>query len=497
MAVMLLERNPCEARAALLEDGLLAELSVEPVRERGRVGEIHLGRVSRVVPAIDAAFVDVGLDRDAFLFVDDLVVPEADGAAERPAIDHVLRPAQEVLVQVVKDPLPGKGARLTMQVALPGRLVVLLPFGRSAAASRRLHDEAERERLLALATELAPPEAALIVRTAAAGAERGELAAEVSELAATWQSIREQAGASRAPTRLHGDLPPALRVVRDWLDPEVEELWVEGQPLHEEVRAFLSARAPELSGRLRLEPAEGELFHRFRVDRQIEAALEARAELPSGGHLVIQPTEALVAIDVNSGSSLASPSLAGTALETNLEAAAEVARQVRLRDLAGIIVVDFIDMEDAEHRALLIERLEAALARDRARSQVAPISEFGLVAITRKRDRANLYRRLTRPCPECGGRGAVRSLTAVGGALWREALREARRQPARTLELRLHPELASALEASEPAVLEALRGRLGDRLAVASDPGLAAGSFAVAAAGVPADSAIRTTEAPA
>ncbi|MGH9464769.1 MAG: Rne/Rng family ribonuclease, partial [Thermoanaerobaculia bacterium] len=435
---LLLERNPCETRAALLEEGRLVELAVEPARDAGHVGEIYKGRVSRVVPAIDAAFVDLGLERDAFLFVDDLVTPVTE-EAEAPAIDRVLRPGQDVLVQVVKDALPGKGARITMQVALPGRLLVLLPFGRSQAVSRRLTEPAERERLLALAEELAPSGATLIVRTAAAGADREQMAAEMAELGTRWEEVRRRLAEVRPPARLHGDLEPALRAVRDRFGGEVEELWLDGEGLWEEVRAFLATRAPELVERLRREPAEGELFERFGVERAIESVLESRVGLPSGGHLVIQPTEALVAVDVNSGSNLTGDSLAQTALDTNLEAACEVARQLRLRDLSGIIVVDFIDMESIEHRAQLLERLAGELARDRTRSQVSPISEFGLVAITRQRDRGNLYRRLTRPCPECGGRGAVRSPAALGAALWRQVLREARRRPDGPVVARLDP----------------------------------------------------------
>ncbi len=477
---LLLERNPCETRAALLEDDRLVELAIEPVRDAGHVGEIHRGKVTRVVPAIDAAFVALGLERDTFLFVDDLVRPAGEGEEEGPlAIDRVLRAGQEILVQVVKDALPGKGARVTMQVALPGRLLVLLPFGRGPAASRRLGDPAERERLLTLAGELAPAGTTLIVRTAAAGAREEELATDLRELAGTWEAVQRLAATAQAPALLHADLGPALRVVRDRFGDEVEELWLDGDGLREEVRGFLEPRAPALLDRLRSAPQEGGLFLQFDLERMIDSVLDARVALPSGGHLVIEPTEALVAIDVNSGSNLAGGSLATTALDTNLEAAAEVARQLRLRDLAGIIVVDFIDMAAADHRQILVERLEAELAGDRARSQVSPISEFGLIAITRKRDRGNLYRRLARPCPECGGRGLVRSAAAAGAALWRELLREGRRRPDEPLLARLHPELLEALERGQRGLLAALDARFGARLAMEAAPELERGGFVV------------------
>ncbi len=476
---LLLERNPCETRAALLEDGRLLELAVEPARAASPVGGIYKGRISRVVPAIDAAFVDLGLERDAFLFVDDLVGPGTEGD-EAPPIERLLRTGQEVIVQVVKDALPGKGARASMQIALPGRLLVLLPFGRSQAASRRLTEPVERERLLSLAGELAPPGTTLIVRTAAAGVDREALAADLAELMATWGAVERRAAEGPAPSRLHSELEPALRVVRDRFGDEVEELWLDGEGLWDEVHAFVGARAPGLVGRLHRETAEGQLFERFAVERAVEGVLEARVGLPSGGHLVIQPTEALVAIDVNSGSNLSGESLAETALATNLEAAAEVARQLRLRDLAGIIVVDFIDMESAGDRQRLLERFEDELARDRVRAQVSPISEFGLVAIPRKRDRGNLYRRLSRPCPACDGRGAVRSPAAAGAALWRQVLREARRQPARPVAARLAPDLLAALERSERGLLAALEERFGERLSLIPAPELERGTFAVA-----------------
>jgi ribonuclease G len=477
---LLLERNPCETRAALLEGDRLVELAVEPARDVGHVGEIYKGKVTRVVPAIAAAFVDLGLERDAFLFVDDLVWPEGADGEEARSVERLLRSGQEVLVQVVKDALPGKGPRVTMQVALPGRLVVFLPFGRVPAASRRLSAPAERERLLGLAGELAPPGTAVIVRTAAAGAGREPVAADLAELVSSWEAILRRAPEARPPARLHGELAPALRLVRDHLGPEVSELWLDGEGLWEEVSEFLAARAPELLARLRREPAEGGLFARFGVERAVESLLDPRVALPSGGHLVIQPTEALVAIDVNSGSSLASLSLAATALATNLEAAVEVARQLRLRDLAGIIVVDFIDMAAPGDRQRLLERLEGELAHDRARSQVSPVSEFGLVAITRKRDRPSLHRRLGRACPECGGRGTVRAPAAAGAALWREVLRQARRATGAPIVARVHPELLEALERGERSLLAALAERLAGRLSFVPAPEVARGDFTVA-----------------
>ena len=477
---LLIETDPRQTRVALLEETRLAELHVEPVAGGGHVGEIYKARVSRVVPAIDAAFLDLGLERDAFLFVDDaqaVTGEELDRRESSRPIRELVRKGQEILVQVVKDLLPGKGARVATQLTLPGRFVVLLPGSGVAAVSRRIRDEAERERLQGLAAELAPEGVGVIVRTVSAGVSAELLAEDIAELQALHQGIAGRALEVSAPARLHRDLPPVLRWVRERFDDRVDELWVDGEDSWLEVRDFVAERLPELRDRLHHESAPSGLFVRFDVERQIAAALEPRVDLPSGGHLVVQPTEALVAIDVNSGSSLSGGGLATTALTTNLEAAREVARQLRLRDLSGIIVVDFIDMESLDYRELLLERLREELADHRVPSQITPISAFGLVEITRRRNRTDFRRSLTRACPECGGSGRVRALGEAASELWRSTLRSPGRDGPGSLRIEVHPELLSHLEARERVLVDRLRRRLPSGLELVSSPALPRGSF--------------------
>ncbi|MEZ5330691.1 MAG: Rne/Rng family ribonuclease [Thermoanaerobaculia bacterium] len=480
---LLIETDPRQTRVALIEDGRLSELHVEPVTGGGHVGEVYKARISRVVPAIDAAFVDLGLDRDAFLFVDDAQSAGGEeieaGAPPRP-IRELVRKGQEVVVQVVKDPLPGKGARVSTQITLPGRFVVLLPGSEGVGAvSRRIRDEEERGRLQALAAELAPEGDGMIVRTVAEGVSAVALAEDLAELAALWRAITRRAAEVSAPARLHRDLPPVVRWVRERFDEDVAELWVDGEESWNEVREFVELRLPELADRLHREPQTARLFERFDVERQIAAALEARVDLPAGGHLIIQPTEALVAIDVNSGSSLSGDDLEATALMTNLEAAREVSRQLRLRDLSGIIVVDFIDMVNREYREQLLERLREELEGDPVPSQITPISAFGLVEITRRRNRTAFRRSLTRLCPECGGSGRVRSLGEATSALWRAAWRTARAAACRQLRIEVHPELLEHLEAHERPLVEELRRRLPCELELARGAELPRGSFRI------------------
>jgi ribonuclease G len=479
--LLLIETDPRQTRVALLENGRLVELHVDPVTGGGHVGEIYKARVSRVVPAIDAAFLDLGLERDAFLFVDD--AQRAGGeelAPDEPPrlIRELVRKGQEVLVQVVKDPLPGKGARVSTQLTLPGRFLVLLPGSGVAAVSRRIRDEAERERLQELAADLASEGDGLIVRTVAAGVSSEALTRDLAELRDLSRAIARRAREVSPPTRLHRDLPPILRWVRERFDEGIDELWIEGEESRREVRRFVEERLPELASRLREEPEPARLFERFDVERQITAALQARVDLPSGGHLVVQPTEALVAIDVNSGSSLSGGQLETTALITNLEAAREVAWQLRLRDLSGIIVVDFIDMESRTYREELLERLRTELVDDPVPSQITPISAFGLVEITRRRNRADFRRSLTRPCPECGGSGRVRALGEAASALWRAALQASHRATLpRALRVEVHVELLSYLEARERILVEQLRRSLPHGLDLVVSSEIPRGSF--------------------
>ncbi len=486
---MLVESDPHQTRIAVLENDRLTEIFVERHRHQGLVGNVYKGRVTRVLPGMQAAFVDIGLERDAFLYVSD-VAPDLDALDEleseeppgdeppaqhhgpAPSIDELLKPGQEIIVQVIKDPLPGKGARISTHVTLPGRYLVLLPTVRHFGVSRRIDDETERERLLAALGELPLSGGGLIVRTVGEGKGKEEFASDLDYLVRHWEKVRQRAGRVAAPTLLHQDLDLALRVVRDLLSQEFSVLWVDGEETYARIVEFLDQVHPALVAKVKLFRQEASLFEQFGIEEQIEAALKSKVWLKSGGYIVINPTEALVAIDVNTGRFVGQRTLEDTVLKTNLEAIEEIVRQIRLRDLGGIIVIDLIDMVEKEHREQVFAELESALKRDRAKNKVLNISEFGLVEITRKRSRANLERLLTQPCTYCGGRGRIRSTTTICLNLRRQLLRQRRRPGQMELLLRVHPEIARALQEEERAILEELERSLGVTLLLQSDPSL-------------------------
>ncbi|HBL30100.1 MAG TPA: Rne/Rng family ribonuclease [Acidobacteria bacterium] len=488
-AKMLIESDPHQTRIAILEDDRLTEIFVERHRHRGLVGNVYKGRVTRVLPGMQAAFVDVGLERDAFLYVSDVAgdveameeleieEPRSDeppaSHPPAPSIDELLKPGQEIIVQVVKDPLPNKGARISTHVTLPGRYLVLLPTVRHFGVSRRIEDETERELLLALISQLAGGSSGLIVRTVGEGKGPEEFESDFAYLSRLWERTRHRAGRVAAPTLLHQDLDLALRVVRDMLRPDFSVLWVDGEETYERIVEFLDQVQPSLVGKVKLFRQGATLFEQFGIEEQIEAALKSKVWLKSGGYIVINQTEALVAIDVNTGRFVGQSNLEDTVLQTNLEAVQEIVRQIRLRDLGGIIVIDLIDMVEPAHREEVFGALEGELRKDRAKTKMLNISEFGLVEITRKRSRANLERLLTQPCPYCSGRGRMKSIATICLNLRKELLHLRGRfgqQP--ELLLRVHPEVARALQTEERAILDELERSLGVRILLQSDPEL-------------------------
>src|SRR5436309_4312216 len=486
---MLIESDPHQTRIAVLEDDRLTEIFVERHRHRGLVGNVYKGRVTRVLPGMQAAFVDVGLERDAFLYVsdvaadveamEDLEIDDARNHDELPAahpgsspsIDELLKPGQEIIVQVVKDPLPSKGARISTHVTLPGRYLVLLPSVRHFGVSRRIEDEAERERLLALLGGL-PTNGGLIVRTVGEGKGPEEFASDLAYLSRLWEKIRQRAGKVSAPTLLHQDLDLALRVVRDLLRQDFSVLWVDGEETYERIVEFIDQVQPALVAKVKLFRQGPTLFEQFGIEEQIEAALKSKVWLKSGGYIVINPTEALVAIDVNTGRFVGQSNLEDTVLQTNLEAVSEIVRQIRLRDLGGIIVIDLIDMIEAVHREEVFASLESEIKKDRAKTKLLNISEFGLVEITRKRSRSNLERLLTQPCPYCSGRGRIQSVATICLNLRKELLHLRGRTGNSELLLRVHPEIARAMQQEERAILDELERSLGVHILIQSDPEL-------------------------
>jgi ribonuclease G len=480
---MLIESDPHETRVAVLEDERLAEVVVERSGRRGLVGNIYKGRVTRVLVGMQAAFVDIGLERDAFLFVGDAGAsrqrlaagegaPVGGDEPELSIVDLVTQ-GEQILVQVRRDPLPQKGARVTTQLALPARYVVLLPDAGRSAVSRRIEDAEERTRLLDLVAPLVEQHG-LIVRTAGEGVAAEELATDHQYLLGVWKRVEERSSRTKAPGLVHEDLDPALRVVRDWVNESFGEILIQGSETFRRVVTFLDEVQADLLDRVAEWTGPGSLFEDHGLEAQINGALRSRVWLKSGGYLVIHPTEALVAIDVNTGRFVGKTNLEETVFETNIEAAREVVRQIRLRDLGGIIVVDFIDMEKLANREAVFAELERELEKDRARSKALSLSDFGLVEITRKRSRSNLQRVLTVACPDCRGSGRIKSAVTVCLELRREILGSLDRLAGNDVLVQVHPVIEETLRAGdETDVLSEIEQALGRKLMIHSDPTLA------------------------
>ena len=489
---LLVNASPPETRVALMEDGRVVEVLHERRGRQGLVGNVYLGRVHRVLPGMQAAFVSIGLERDAFLYVEDAAPTarefdfgeddgESDGggaeSSDRPRIDDLVKEGQEIVVQVRKDPLGAKGPRVTSSISLPGRNLVFLPNAREIGVSRRLTDDAERERLRGILQGLSA-EGGFIARTAAAGKSAAELEPDRSYLTALAARIEKRRESSAPPALIHRELDLALRSLRDLVADDVETIRVDEPATRDRVVEFLESVAPALARRVELHDEPTPLFERFGVEAEIENALKSRVGLPSGGSIVIHQTEALVAIDVNTGRYVGREDLEETVFAANMEAVPEIARQIRLRDLGGLLVVDFIDMEDPEHRRTVFEAFEAELARDRARTRVLQISEFGLVEITRQRSRGNLERVLTRSCPCCSGAGRVKTDLTVALDV-RRALLAAPSvfTPGETVRVRVRPGVARVL--AEDGVLGDAERVLGIRVEPVEDASLREKSFEI------------------
>jgi len=428
---LLINVTPRETRVAVVENGALQEVYVERDRHRGRVGNIYQGRVSRVLPGMQAAFIEVGLERTAFLHASDIAhTDEAlqPGPNEHPDISRLLLKGQSVLVQVIKDPIGSKGARLTTHLTVPSRYMVLLPGNPTIGISTRVEDEAERARLRGIAESFVDSEAGFgfILRTAAEGASREALQRECDYLRRVWQSIQDRIGTSEPATLVHGDLPLVLRALRDLVVQRVERVRIDSRENHERVQGFCREFLPDLTERIEYYPGERPIFDLHGIEDEIQRALERKVTLKSGGHLSVDQTEAMTTIDVNTGGFVGHRTLEETIFKTNLEAAQAIARQLRLRNLGGIIILDFIDMDDAEHKRQVLRALEKALDRDHIKSQISGVSELGLVEMTRKRTRESLEQILCEPCAHCQGRGTMKSAKTVCYEIAREILRESR-----------------------------------------------------------------------
>jgi ribonuclease G len=480
-----------ETRLAVQDGTLLTELYVEREGRRSIVGNIYKGVVTNVLPGMQAAFVDIGLQKDAFLYVGDYTASpgederdlgaesgddavdvdaaEPEARRESPvSIEDLLRKGQEILVQVSKESLGTKGARVTSFVSIPGRSIVYMPQARHVGVSRRIRDEAERERLRAIVKGVRPPGGGFIVRTVAEGKGEEELAADIQFLGRLWTQIQQRAETARAPARLHEEMDLTFRVVRDLFSAEVEEFLVDNPETYEKCVAFASSLVPRLAARVRLYEEDAPIFEATGIEKEIEKALRRRVWLKSGGYIVIDHTEALVAIDVNTGKYVGKRDFEETILKINLEAVAEIVRQIRLRDLGGIIIIDFIDMERPEHRDQVFRALTRVLADDKARTNVLEISDLGLVEMTRKRVRQSLRSLFCSPCPTCKGSGVVKSDAALAAEIFRKV--HACAAGGLEVVVRVHPHMAHHLEVEQRDGLERLQSLTGCKVTLQAVP---------------------------
>ncbi|HZV22439.1 MAG TPA: ribonuclease G [Luteimonas sp.] len=480
---ILVNVTPRETRVAVVENGMLQELHIERGWSRGVVGNIYKGRVQRVMPGMQAAFIEIGLDRAAFLHANDILRPAPtraiDGDATPapatptpvPSITELLREGAEIVVQVVKDPIGSKGARLTTQLSIPSRYLVLLPQSRVVGVSARIEDEAERARLKGLVAELSASVGSpgYIVRTNAEGQPAEALGEDIAYLDRAWKLIEQQVQSTRVGACVYEDLSLPMRAVRDLMRRDVEKVKVDSRETCDRLRTFAAQYMPGLAEKIEHYSGARPVFDLYGVEDEIQRALEKEVPLKSGGYLVIDQTEAMTTVDVNTGSFLGQRNLEETVYRTNLEAAQAVARQLRLRNLGGIIIIDFIDMHDAEHRRQVTRTLEKSLARDHAKTTVYDFSPLGLVEMTRKRTVESLERQLCEPCHECGGRGMLKTAETVTYEIFREITRAVRQFEAARLLVIASPKVVARITDEESAAVAELEEFLGKSIRFQAD----------------------------
>jgi len=477
-----------ETRIALIENGVLAELFIERQSEKGIKGNIYKGKVMRVLPGMQAAFVDIGLPRSAFLYVsdvyedfdelelmmggsrenDDFAVDRNTLAVSRYSsqIEDILHEGQEVLVQVSKEPLGSKGARVTAHISLPGHYLVLMPTVNHVGVSRRIENEEERKRLREIISKIKPPGTGFIVRTASEGRTEEDLLMDMNFLLKLWEKIQHRRVNASVPSMIHCDLDICLRAIRDLYTRDVEKVIVDSAREYNEILEFIETFMPQLKYSIEVYQADEPIFDAYGIEVEISRALERRVWLKSGGYVVIEETEALTAVDVNTGKYVGKGNPEDTILRTNLEAVKEIAYQLRLRNMGGIIIIDFIDMEKEGGRERVFQALKEALKKDRAKTNILRISELGLIEMTRKRTRENLSRLLCEPCTYCEGRGIIKSKTTLCFEIFREIRREAVNIPSNVIIVSLHPAVADFLYDEERYAIEALENTLKKKIII-------------------------------
>ncbi|MFE8072121.1 ribonuclease G [Marinobacteraceae bacterium S3BR75-40.1] len=430
---ILINVTPVETRVALVENGMLQEAYIERTSRKGIVGNIYKGKVARVLPGMEAAFVDIGLERAAFIHASDVVNLAADeedaseGPKPVPDIRSLLREGQSLVVQVTKDPIGTKGARLTTQLSIPSRYLVYMPNVKHVGISQRIEDEQERERLRGLveecAEELSFNGGGYIIRTAAENAGKDEVLGDMKYLHRLSQSILGRKEGIPAPSVIYQDLPLFIRTIRDLVRPQTEKVRIDSRESHQRVMTFVEEFVSEIGDKVEYYPGERPLFDLYSVEDEIQKALSRKVQLKSGGYVIFDQTEAMTTIDINTGAFVGHRNLEETIFKTNLEAARAISRQLRLRNLGGIIIIDFIDMDDTEHQRQVLRMLEKMLERDHAKTKITGVSELGLVEMTRKRTTESLGQLLCEPCPVCDGRGFLKTPETVCYEIFREILR--------------------------------------------------------------------------
>ncbi len=480
--------NSREARVALLEDGVVTEIFIERESDRSIVSNIYKGRVVRILPGMEAAFVDIGLEKAGFLYVTDvreefedfdlLVGEEGEWLEEREVeerpcsfkIEDLLKVGQELLVQVAKEPLGTKGARLTSRVTLPGRNLVFMPCVDHVGISRRIDNERERRRLRDIISSIRPPGTGFIVRTAGEGKEEAELRNDMEFLIRLWNSIQRKGEAAGCPSLIHDDLDLALRAVRDLVSTNGSQVLVDSTEEYQRILEFVDNFMPALKPRVEVYQGEENIFDAYGIELELSRSLGRKVWLKSGGYIIIEQTEGLTAIDVNTGRFVGKRRLEDTLIKTNLEAVKEIAYQLRLRNIGGIIIIDFIDMERSASREKVYAALLGALKKDRAKSNILRISELGLVEMTRQRIRENLTQILCEPCAYCEGKGYLRSKQTVCYELFREIRREAASISSDKIMVRVHPDVAGLFYDEERHGIEDLERQLGKTIIIKAKP---------------------------
>ena len=518
---MIISSSAHETRVAIIEDDLVAEIFIERERSRGVVGNLYKGRVSKVLPGMQSAFVDLGLERDGFLYVTDVIAtfeefdrletdddepapppqggsqppgvrragPAEGGPAGRggrgrdrerekgpePKIEELLKEGQEIIVQVAKEPLGTKGARLTSHATMPGRFLVFMPTVDHVGVSRKIDSRDERSRLRGIVREFREQHGftgGVIIRTAAAGKPKEDIVADLSYFHRVWTDIRQKSETSRAPAVVYREQSLVAKLIRDLLTEEFSSIRIDSEPEFRKVLELVERIMPALAPKVKLYDKEYPIFEEYGVQPEVDKALRSKVWLKSGGSIVINQTEALVAIDVNTGRYVGKKTagrLEDTILKTNLEAGKEIIRQIRLRDLGGIIVLDFIDMEDKKNRQKVFQTVEQELRKDRAPSKALQVSDFGLVIITRKRVKQSLERVLTEPCPYCAGSAVIKSSSTICYEILSEVKKISGDLNGQSLILRVNPDIARALRDEERAVFKDLKQSLGREIALRSD----------------------------